>query len=429
MSAQAQIIEDADAQAPTITEARFNKILIKFLLNEPFFSSIVRNLRKEKTYSIPTAGVTFIDSSMSLYWNPDFISSLNTRKTFGLLKHECYHLIFRHLTSRKQDPHLFWNIATDLAINSTIPEDELPDGGLIPGKPLTFKSGSPLPDNVREQAEKMSAFIESLPMNRASEWYMERLMENPEIQEACKTVFEPGEPGEGSAAGFDFHFDDDMSDGEREMIDARVKKIVGEAVERADRTNSWGSAPSEMRSRIRSMLDDTVDWKKVLHYFCGTKQRANKSRTFKRINRKYPYIHPGRKIKHTSNLAIYIDQSGSCSDEDIAMFFGALSDFSKEVKFTVYHFDTSVDEKSKYVWRKRQPHRDPYRTRSGGTCFDSVETHFRTTRGEYDGYIIMTDGAASQPKNCISKRCWVVLPGQQLHFTPDRRDTVVTMKR
>ena len=176
------------------------------------------------------------------------------------------------------------------------------------------------------------------------------------------------------------------------------------------------------------MLSDAVNWKDVLRYFCGTKQRANKSRTFKRINRKYPYIHPGRKIKHTSNIAIYIDQSGSVGDEDITLFFGALSALSKNVTFTVYHFDTSVDENSKYVWKKRQGHKKPYRTRSGGTCFDSAETHFRSVAGVYDGYIIMTDGCASKPKNCISKRCWVVLPGQKLYFTPDKRDTVVIMK-
>jgi predicted metal-dependent peptidase len=32
-----------------------------------------------------------------------------------------------------------------------------------------------------------------------------------------------------------------------------------------------------------------VDWKKVLRYFVKTSQRANKSTTIKRINRRYPY--------------------------------------------------------------------------------------------------------------------------------------------
>ena len=69
--------------------------------------------------------------------------------------------------------------------------------------------------------------------------------------------------------------------------------------------------------QIRAMMHKEIDWKGVLRYFCGTKQRANRSRSFRRINRKYPYIHPGRKTSHTSNIVIYIDQSGSVGDDDL----------------------------------------------------------------------------------------------------------------
>ena len=410
-----------------ISEKRFNSLLIRFLLNEPFFSQIVRNMEKVRTDSIPTAGVTCSGDSIKLYWNPTFVSELSQKQVFGLLKHECYHLIFSHLTTRKQDPHLMWNIATDLAINSTIPLDELPEGGLVPGHPVIYKKLSSLPEDRQAKAKSISEFIENLPANKASEWYMDALRENSDIQEAIEEVF-GGKESKGSAAGFDHHFDENLSDGEKQIADAKVKKIVKEAAQRADRTNSWGSCSSAVREEIRATLEDAVDWKRVLHYFCGTKQKSNKSRSFKRINRKYPYIHPGKKIKHTSNIAIYIDQSGSCNDKDIEMFFGTLSSLAKDVTFTVFHFDTDVDEKSKYVWKKRQGFKNPYRTRYGGTCFNSVERHFRKVSGEYDGYVVMTDGQAPKPENCISKRCWVVLPGQKLYFNPDKRDTVIEMK-
>ncbi len=421
-------MEEKNIQNEAVTESRFNNLLIKFLLNEPFFSHIIRNTEKIMTSSIPTAGVTCSGDSVKLYWNPNFLGELDQKQVFGLLKHECYHLIFSHLTSRKQDPHLMWNIATDLAINSTIPIEELPEGGLVPGRPVIFKKLSTLPKERQEKAQKLSDFIESLPTNKASEWYMEKLQEDKEIQEAVEDVFGKAEPGDGSSAGFDHHFDEQLSDGEKAIADAKVKKIVKEATERADRTNAWGSCSNEMKEQIRAMLEETVDWRRVLHYFCGTKQKANKTRTFKRINRKYPYIHAGRKTKHTSNIAIYIDQSGSCSDKDITLFFGALSELAKDVTFTVFHFDSDVDVDSKYVWKKRQAFRTPYRTRYGGTCFNSVERHFRKVSSAFDGYVVMTDGQAPKPENCISKRCWVVLPGQKLYFDPEKRDTVVEMK-
>ena len=426
-----------------LTQQRFDKIMLKFLIDEPFFSDIMRCIRKEMTSIIPTAGVLCKEDSIVMYWNPKFVSSLPIRKIFGLLKHECYHLIYQHCTSRKQDPHLMWNIATDLAINCTLLESELPDGGLVPGKPMKQPDDtSHLPKELLEQSQKMSDFIESLPPYKSSEWYMETIMNNDEMQEAINDCMGPksmvmGNPGDGdgtgqpgTCAGFDYHFDnDDMSESDKALIDAKVKDIVKKAAKRADRTNSWGSVSADVRGQIRSMMSQTIDWRSVLQYFCGTKQRANRSRSFRKINRKYPYIHPGRKTSHTSNIAIYIDQSGSVGDDDLELLFGALNDLASRVTFTIYHFDTEVDEDSKHVWRKNKKIEKAYRTRCGGTCFNVVEDHFRKVASEYDGYIIMTDGYAAKPKNCISKRCWVLLPGIQPSFPIDKRDTVVLMEK
>ena len=424
-----------------LSKEKFDKIMLKFLLDEPFFSDIMRCIRKEMTNSIPTAGVLCKDDSIVMYWNPKFVSQLPVRQMFGLLKHECYHLIYQHCTSRKQEPHLMWNIATDLAINCTIPYTELPEGGLVPGRPVKQPDDvSHLSEEIIEQSRKMSDFIESLPSYKSSEWYMETIMNNDEMQQAINDCMGPksivfgspedGEGAQGTTAGFDYHFDaEDLSEGEKAMIDAKVKEIIKNAAKRADRTNGWGSVGSETRQQIRSMLHKEVDWKSVLRYFCGTKQRANRSRSFRKINRKYPYIHPGRKTSHTSNIVIYIDQSGSVGDDDLELLFGALNDLASRVTFTCYHFDTLVDDSSKYVWKKNKKVDKPYRTRCGGTCFDAAENHYRKIAGEYDGYIIMTDGYAPKPKTCISKRCWVLLPGIQPSFPIDSRDTVVLMER
>ena len=403
----------------------FNMLMVNFLLTEPFFASIMRFVKKCRTEEpfIPTAGVCIESGKFVMYWNPEFIATLSKAQFFGLLKHECYHLIFRHVTDRKQKPHLMWNIATDLAINSIIPINELPKGGLRPGQP--FKDTSSLSDpKAAERARKISDFIQNLPLGKASEWYMQKLMEDSDIQEQMKSQFGGGD------CGFDVHLDGDgtgMSDSEREFLSAKLKQLIKESAERAQNTNGWGSVSAAIKQQIFSLCDDSVDWKKVLHYFCGTKQRASKSRTFRRINRKYPYIHPGRKIKRTSNLAIYIDQSGSVSDAGITSFFDALNMLAKDVGFTVYHFDTRVDEQSKYSWRKNDAYQRPMRTLTGGTCFQAVENHFRKIVAEYDGYIIMTDGQAPKPTTSISKRAWVLLPDCQLDFTAEQRDTIVYM--
>ena len=108
--------------------------LIKLMWDEPFFAKILRPVTKVKTDKIPTAGVLAKEGDIKMWWNPKFLAGLTADQVKGLLKHECYHLVFEHTTTRRMTPHIIHNYATDLAINSMIPEDELPEGGLIPGK-------------------------------------------------------------------------------------------------------------------------------------------------------------------------------------------------------------------------------------------------------------------------------------------------------
>ena len=58
------------------TEKQFDSILLKFLLDEPFFATIIRGMQKNRTTEIETAGVSYQDGTMKLFWNPNFLTSL-----------------------------------------------------------------------------------------------------------------------------------------------------------------------------------------------------------------------------------------------------------------------------------------------------------------------------------------------------------------
>ena len=149
----------------------------------------------------------------------------------------------------------------------------------------------------------------------------------------------------------------------------------------------------------------------------------------KRINRKYPYIHPGRKRGHSAHLAIYLDQSGSVSDSDIALLFGELNNLASRRQIDLFNFDTEVDEKSK-VTLKRGRTAPPLRTRCGGTNFSAPMKHIDDNKSSYDGMIILTDGEACDPGPPLRgvRRCWVITPGCKLLFTPHSTDTVITLE-
>lgn len=406
----------------SFSEKRFEKVLLKFLINEPFFATIIRSFCKHRTEDIPTAGVNCTDEEMNLYWNPKFIDSLAVSEIFGLLKHECYHLILGHVTNRKQEPHLLWNIATDLAINSMIPVDQLPKCGLIPGiRPeIKISENSKVSSERISKIEKMADFIEQLPTRMSSEWYMETLKQDKEITDTIEDLY-----GSKVVMSLDEHLESEMSDVDTKIAKAKIEKALKEA-QKISRQRGYGSLDQKIKNLVNEKLSAEVDWKKALSYFCGTKQRANRSRTYKRINKKYPYVHAGTRKRKTSNLAIYLDESGSVRNEELAKFFKSLEKLSSTHTFTVYPFDAKVSDEEGFVWKKGQKV-SAARSLCGGTSFQAVEAHYRKVSKDFDGYIVMTDGGAEKPKTCISKRCWVLLPNTQLAFQPDKRDTVVKM--
>ena len=364
--------------------------LVGMLLTEPFFAEIIRTITKIRDEKIPTAGVSVKDNDLYLYWNPRFLAKLESKEVFGLLKHECYHLFFEHCTSRRMEPHNVHNIATDLAINSVIPEDELPKCGLFPGKPIDM---SRITDPVQlANTQKLSDKIQSFPKDMASDWYFSSLMEDPEIRDLLD--------GEGGG-GFQISMDDhegwgEMSDEEREVVKGKVKEILRNAVKRADGSNSWGSIPAPMREHLRKMVSDSVDWTAVLRNFCGTSQRLNKSSTLRRINRKYPYIHPGVSRSHTATVGVFVDMSGSVSDEALEQIYGVLGSLAKKVMFKFYPFDSEVDDKNSFEWKKGQK-KESVRYRAGGTSFIAVNDFVKKHRGEFDAVGICTDGCAEDP--------------------------------
>ena len=382
----------------------------RLLIEEPFFAALSRKIEKKENYGIPTAGVRVNPESghFEMAYNPDFFEKLSDVEKAGVLKHEFYHLIFDHVTTRKPEgvPHQKWNIAADLAINSHL-VGELPEQCCMPGE-------GPFAD---------------LPLGESAEWYLANLPEDDESEgQQGDGEGGEGEPsdGDGDDSGgqdnnndngngpssskpgnFDDHsgWDEAASSEANQMAKERLKNAIKEAAqEAAQSSKGWGSVSGEVRKEIMKRLETKVDWRKVLRYFIKTSQRANRSSTIKRINRRYAYIHPGKKVRRQAKIAIAIDQSGSVSDEMLAAFFAELNNLAKLAEFTVVPFDTQVDESKVYIWKKGKSQK-PERVLCGGTCFEAPTDW--ANNNNVDGLIILTDMEAPKPKACKAQRMWL----------------------
>jgi predicted metal-dependent peptidase len=368
--------------------------IYRLLLKEPFFASLSRHIEKSQNKSIPTAGVRVTDDGrFELVYNPTFMSRLPDNQRRGVLKHEFYHLIFEHCHLRSPDGKKIskrWNYATDLAINCHI-KDELPDFCLLPAK---F----------------------NYPDFKTAEWYYAQLEQDGKGGDDGKCNGQHGDAPDGQGGtpcdcgNFDSH--DGWGEGgdlpaeAKELAKERLREAMKQAAqESAAKSSGWGSVSSETKKAIMRFVNGTVDWRAVLRQFIGQAQKAESVNTVKRINKRYPYIHAGKKALRHANIAISIDQSGSVSDELLGLFYGELDKLSKMATFTVIPFDCAVaPDNLIYVWKKGQRH-EVERVLSGGTNFDAPTEY--VNKRNFDGHIVLTDMQADKPKSSRCRRMWM----------------------
>ena len=399
----------------------------RLLHDEPFFAALSRRIDKRASTSVPTAGVRVTDEGRyEMVYNPDFMERMIEecgkvrenrdnpyRWVRGILMHEMYHLIYGHVTTRLPEEGMskLWNIATDLAINTHIP-DELPPQGCIPGRgPFEeFETGLSadayfkLLKDMQEENEKEDSNDDSEGSNGDSS------------EDSSGDDDGDGESGGSSGGGGglgDIEAMDDHSGwGEatgddaatnQQIAEERMKDMVKQAVEEAN-SRGWGSVSSEMRKEIMESIATKVDWKKVLRSFVKASQKSTRRSTVKRINRRFPYIHAGKRSDHVARVAISIDQSGSVSDSMLVAFFSELEQLAKYAEFVVVPFDTVVNDDLVYTWKKGEKKKWE-RVMYGGTCFDAPSQYVNDNK--FDGHIVLTDMCAPKPIPSKCRRMWM----------------------
>ena len=398
-----------------------NEHTYRLLESEPFFASLSRRINKKMTTAIPTAGVRITDDGQfEMVYNPAFFESLTQKERSGVLKHEFYHLIFEHVTGRLPSEGMskMWNIATDLAINSHL-MDELPEQGCFPSRHP----------------------FEQYPVGQSAEFYYKMLKEDEQFQQKPQDGDGDGQgdgqgtSGQGSGSGsglpdsLDDHsgwggeadMDEETKQAMREVAEQRLKEAMKDAVNEINSSGrGWGTIGADTRKAIQDFITPKVDWRKVLRYFIKTSQRSNKRSTPRRINKRFPYIHSGKRVTRHAKIAISIDQSGSVSDDMLALFFSELSALAKYAEFTIIPFDTDVDPDKVWVWKKGKKHTFE-RVLCGGTNFDAPTEY--VNQQQFDGHIILTDMEAPKPRPSKCQRMWATTPeyAERPYFTTNER--------
>lgn len=421
--------------------------LIGLILENPFFAELSRNIRKSQDFSLPTIGVGFDPErdEFVMLFNPIFISKLTKTQLKSILIHEFYHIIFEHVASRKKKPHIIWNIAADLAINSIIvsqnkfsyhtnkeEEDCFPEGAFVPG-----------PDFIKynKNAEKEQIdFFTSLKTLQSAEYYFDLVLEfyKDKLEGSQSESSEDdgnsgGKDGNSNGnqkgnsnaipKGFDSHDKWDEDNGaNKQLVKQKLQKIIEKAAQAAKK-HGWGNIPNEIKQQVEDIVSsqNRINWKDVLRNFINNVSSSSRRNSLKRINRKYPYTHPGTIKNRVPKILVALDESGSITDSEVSLFFDELSHLTKLVSIDVVPFDCSKLTND-YVsqWKKGQTQKAT-RKFSGGTDFNAPTelANSEENRGRWDALIIFTDGCAPKPISSRVKRAWIIIPGYEMQFSTD----------
>src|ERR1035441_2614098 len=113
----------------TPASIRIQKARTTLLLDHPFFGSLLFRLKGRENRSVATMAT----DGVSLYYNPEFVDTLNSATLAGVLAHEVMHPALQHHVRRSRRDPRQWNEACDYAINPMLLEAglSLPDGVLV----------------------------------------------------------------------------------------------------------------------------------------------------------------------------------------------------------------------------------------------------------------------------------------------------------
>jgi len=397
--------------------------IVPLLREEPFFAALSRRLEKVATTAIPTAGVRFNEDRcrFEMLYNP--LADLHQQDpnyVKAIPLHEFYPIVLLHVTTRLPDGKMTkkWNIATDLAINSELTVFErspetlsgfVVHSSLLPIDKALIPTIGPFEAMVPHlSSEEYMALLPDKSGKEAGAGQQGQGGGDPDGESPASSsdTDGQGDPDDGSGNGFDDHSDWGDSNGtdeKRKIAEERLREAVKEAFVEAQ-AKGFGSISQTMKKTIKEVITPKVNWRAILRSFVKASQRADKSSTIKRLNRRYPHIHPGKKARRQAKIAVSIDQSGSVSDTMLSAFYCELDKLAQLADFTIVPFDTEVSEDHVHVWKKGE-RRSKERYLSGGTCFNAPTRW--VNENKFDGHIVLTDMEAPKPVPSHCQRMWM----------------------
>ena len=374
-------------------KGRLESAISRLICFQPLYGEVFLHLNKMASKKVPTMGVGITRRvDLALFYNTDFVDTLNDLQLRAVLKHEALHVLLHHLTRSKHFAFNMrgYNIASDIVINQNI--EGLPDGALYPE-------------------------LFGVPREQSAEWYYEKLKKeaNDKGKDFDDYIDEHGGQLVDDHSAWD-EFDDDI-------ISEKIRNIAEKAIKEQEK-KGWGTINGNIVSQIMAANRPVVNWKKEVRYFINKLVLMGRRNTRMRPNRRYGNLAPGTKRDYTSRLLVGFDTSGSVSDAQLKYFATELNGMIDHVLVDFVQFDTILHGDPE-PFSKRKLKIDIIGR--GGTCFHPIVE--LADESKYDGLIIFTDGYAPFPSKPRARVLWAVTDRDKEVDFPYGKKVVIEEKK
>ena len=322
-----------------------------------------------------------------------FVDSLTDAELRFLILHECYHKMYRHLTTWKHlhdKNHGIANQACDYNINGKLVDENKDDGFATMPRDADGKYMGLFDEKFRE----------------GDGW-----MDTAKIFGILDDGNDDGEGGNGGnesggddsqgtscaqGQGFDEH-DWEGANGLSDEENKELEKDIDIAIRQGSMTA--GKLGSNGNRNFDELMQPQVDWREVLREFVQTTCTGSDYSTWKRPNRRYigaDIYMPSGITERIDELVLAIDTSGSISDTAVALFLSEVQSICTTVKpekVRVLYWGHEVVGDEVYELNELDTLVKSTKVRGGGgTDVECVTAYMDEHKISPQAAIILTDG-------------------------------------
>jgi len=351
-------------------EQRLTKAVVDIMANPKYvaLAGVLMVGSRGIDETIPTACTNGRDEQ----YGRAFIEGLSDAELRFVVLHECYHKLYKHLTTWR---HLYdecaplANIACDYVINIKIMDDNKDGFARMPMR----------------DGKMVGVYDEKY-----------RGMDSAQVYKLLKE--EHG--GKGGSGGGGDGIDSHDWEGAEELT-VEEKKALERDIDEAIRQGALiaGKLGTGGDRDLAELLKTKIDWREALREFITSTCVGNDYSTWRRPNRRFissGHYMPSGVSEQVGELVVAIDTSGSIGGQELAQFLGEVKGICDQVHpdgIRLLYWDTEVAADEKYVGAEVENiTRSTKPAGGGGTMVECVPRYMTEHAIKPQAAVVLTDG-------------------------------------